>query len=342
MEHLPAGYLSRPIAMAELPCLTRFANAYSRRFTGRDMVTVESLRTMLSTPGLDLATSTRQVLDSEDALVAAGILFHRDPHVTLHAWGLVDEAHQGLRIGTYLHDWLLRRSEEALAAAPADARVIVRQQAFDGDASAATFLRRAGYAETRHYWRMLIEFEDPPASPVWPKGIVPDTFDPQRDLEASARASREAFQDHYGFVASSLETELERTRHHIESDPDFDPTLWLLARAVEDDAIAGLCLCTAKATGDETMAYVQNLGVRPAWRRRGLGRALLLHAFGEIHRRGKRGVVLHVDAQSLTGATRLYESVGMKVDELSHEYELELRPGIDLTVKGMRADDPRS
>ena len=39
-------------------------------------------------------------------------------------------------------------------------------------------------------------------------------------------------------------------------------------------------------------------------------------------------------SQSLTGATRLYESAGMHVDELSHEYELELRPGIELAVKG--------
>lgn len=333
MDSPPPKYSSRPITMSDLARLTQFANAYSRRFTGRDMVSEERLRTMFGTPGFDLAASSCQVLDADDVLVAAGILFHRDPHVALHAWGLVDEEHQGLRIGTYLHGWLLRQSKEAAANAPAHARVIVRQQTFDGDVSAETFLRLAGYVETRHYWRMLIEFDEPPEPPVWPMGIVPDTFDPQRDLEASARASREAFQDHYGFVASSIETELERTRHHIESDPHFDPTLWFLARAVEDGDIAGLCLCAPNAEGDSTTAYVQNLGVRPVWRRRGLGRALLLHAFGEIHRRGTNRVALHVDAQSLTGATRLYESVGMKVDELSHEHELELRAGVDLTAK---------
>jgi ribosomal protein S18 acetylase RimI-like enzyme len=53
-------------------------------------------------------------------------------------------------------------------------------------------------------------------------------------------------------------------------------------------------------------------GVRRPWRRRGLGLALLRRAFGEFQRRGERLVQLGVDAASPTGATRLYERVGMR------------------------------
>ena len=60
--------------------------------------------------------------------------------------------------------------------------------------------------------------------------------------------------------------------------------------------------------------FVDWLGVRPQWRRRGLGRALLLHAFRELHERGAGRVGLGVDSQNPTGATRLYESVGMHVE----------------------------
>ena len=56
------------------------------------------------------------------------------------------------------------------------------------------------------------------------------------------------------------------------------------------------------------------LGVRRAWRGRGLGRALLLHTFGEFHRRGTGRVTLGVDSSNPTGATQLYESVGMHVE----------------------------
>jgi ribosomal protein S18 acetylase RimI-like enzyme len=64
-----------------------------------------------------------------------------------------------------------------------------------------------------------------------------------------------------------------------------------------------------------------------------MGLALLHHAFGVLKQKGKTGVALHVDAQSLTGATRLYEKAGMHVDQLSHEYQLELRSGEDLATR---------
>jgi len=41
-------------------------------------------------------------------------------------------------------------------------------------------------------------------------------------------------------------------------------------------------------------------------------------------------VALGVDAESLTGATRLYEKAGMQVFKKIVDYELELRPGKEL------------
>jgi ribosomal protein S18 acetylase RimI-like enzyme len=63
------------------------------------------------------------------------------------------------------------------------------------------------------------------------------------------------------------------------------------------------------------------LGVRRPWRGRGLGRALLLRTFAEFRRRGVTRVTLGVDAENPTGATRLYESVGMDVELEAVVYE---------------------
>jgi ribosomal protein S18 acetylase RimI-like enzyme len=52
-----------------------------------------------------------------------------------------------------------------------------------------------------------------------------------------------------------------------------------------------------------------------------LGRALLLHAFAELRRRGFRRAGLGVDAESLTGAHKLYESAGMHVEARFDVYE---------------------
>jgi mycothiol synthase len=53
--------------------------------------------------------------------------------------------------------------------------------------------------------------------------------------------------------------------------------------------------------------------VRRAWRRRGLGEALLRHSFAAFRRKGFTRGTLGVDASSVTGATRLYERAGMRV-----------------------------
>ncbi len=118
----------------------------------------------------------------------------------------------------------------------------------------------------------------------------------------------------------------ERWLHWQTSDPErYDPTLWFLA--LDGLEIAGVSLCRPRANADADTGWVSNLAVRRPWRHRGLGMALLRHSFCEYYRRGKRRVALGVDAQSLTGATRLYERAGMRVVRQFDRYEKELRPG---------------
>jgi len=74
------------------------------------------------------------------------------------------------------------------------------------------------------------------------------------------------------------------------------------------------------------------MAVRYPWRNRGLGLALLRHAFGEFYRRGVREVGLSVDAESTTGAPRLYGRAAMRVAESYTLYQKELRPGRDVSV----------
>ena len=71
-------------------------------------------------------------------------------------------------------------------------------------------------------------------------------------------------------------------------------------------------------------AWVQTLGVLREMRGKGLGRALLIESFREFHRRGHRQVLLGVDSESLTGATRLYESAGMVADRTWDHWERDL------------------
>ena len=71
------------------------------------------------------------------------------------------------------------------------------------------------------------------------------------------------------------------------------------------------------------LSWVRELGVRAAYRGRGVGKALLVNAFRMFDNRGSRRVSLGVDAGNTTGATALYEKAGMKVEQ---RHELYQRP----------------
>ena len=101
-----------------------------------------------------------------------------------------------------------------------------------------------------------------------------------------------------------VETHLERS--------DFDPSLWFLA--TDGGELVGANLAQSGPLG----GYVAQLAVRRDQRGGGLGLALLRHGFSELHRRGVREVYLHVDSENRTGATRLYERAGMRVQ---HRYD---------------------
>ena len=64
-----------------------------------------------------------------------------------------------------------------------------------------------------------------------------------------------------------------------------------------------------------------------------VGLAMLHLAFGEFYRRGKAQVTLDVDAESLTGATRLYEKAGMRLLRRQVAYDLVLREGKELATQ---------
>jgi GNAT superfamily N-acetyltransferase len=185
-----------------------------------------------------------------------------------------------------------------------------------------------GLTLQRHFWRMVIDFDGAPPEPVWPEGLHVSTYAAEDDLLAVFRAQEEAFRDHWGFVEQPEEEAFAEWQKWALGREKFDPALWFLA--MDGDEIAGVCLCRRDFSEDADMGWVGTLGVRKGWRKRGLGLALLQHAFNVFHQEGKLRVGLGVDAASLTGATRLYEKAGMNVARRYDNYEKVVRPGRDI------------
>ena len=207
-----------------------------------------------------------------------------------------------------LVDWAVERARER------GTRVL--SGSWVANESVLNELRRHGFTVIRHSFRMSIALDDEVAEPVWPDGIRLRTF---RDGDARAfyEAGNEAFADTW----EPIEPPFEEWAHWMVDTPSFDPDLWFLA---EDGVeVAGFAICKVHP-GDAQLGWIQVLGVRKPWRGRGVGRALLVTAFRAFRARGLQRAGLGVDAQNPTGATRLYESVGMRVADRFEVYELDV------------------
>jgi len=183
---------------------------------------------------------------------------------------------------------------------------------FDADCEHREAGRRAlfesfGMRPTRYFLDMAYAPLEGIPEPHFPSGVAVRTWVRGQDDEATLAAFNEAFADHWDFKPEPLEEWL-----HWANLPRFRPELNLLATAGEE--IAGLCLCDVNqehiARVGRNEGWVDVLGVRRPYRHQGLGRALLLAGLHAMKEAGMESAMLGVDAESLTGATRLYESVG--------------------------------
>jgi mycothiol synthase len=174
------------------------------------------------------------------------------------------------------------------------------------DTVLAGLLAARGYRIERHSFRMAADLAAEPDAPVWPDGVSVRTFRPGEDDRRVYEVQEETFAD----MLDHEESSFDEWRHWSFREP-FDADLWFLAE--EGEELAGILLARRERGGDDTLGWVSVLGVRRPWRRRGLGRALLLHAFRELRARGKPRAGLGVDGANTTGAVDLYRQAGMQV-----------------------------
>ena len=207
--------------------------------------------------------------------------------------GAVRPSAQGRGLGTRLLELVEGRLAE-------EGALRIHFWALAADERASELFRRHGYREARRFWEMTVDFEGEPAAPE----ASIETFR-EEDAPAFHAALEEAFEDHWEPHPETFEVWWGRQRART----NYNPSLWFVIRdGGEIAAIARNELRTGAG-------YVGALGVRRPWRGRGYGRDLLLHSFREFRMRGMTRATLGVDAANPTGATHLYESVGMHVQQ---------------------------
>jgi len=279
--------------------------------------TEDELSRFWHSPDLKFDTSVWVVETKEGKIVGYQEFDNRHAHASLMGDGYVHPEYHGRGIGTAMLRALEARAREEMKLAEPDLRVYIRNGMPIGDTSARELHETEGYRPIRFSWRMEITLNEAPHKPVWPAGIELRPFELEQHNYAVFEAHEEAFSDHWGHTPGTF----ERWQYRRTSRESFDPALWFIAW--DGAQIAGYSLCRYRMG----LGWVGTLGVRRAWRKRGLGEALLLHSFGEFYRRGMKTIGLGVDAENPTGATRLYKKAGMYVAAEYVIYEKELRSG---------------
>lgn len=316
----------RPFTLDDASAVVEVFNAQSQHLYNRDDCDLDEMINEWTSPGFNPNEMARVVENSDGQVIGyIEVWDTSQPHVIKYVWGTLHPQKWDEDIYKDMLAWAEYCARQRIALAPPGTRVIINHGTSDKAHRQIAALQKSGHKLIRKFYRMMIEFDQPPQLPVMPDGLRIVPINLANELNDAIIALDKGFKDHWGYVERPLEEMIERWQHHINNSKEFDPTLWYLAK--DGDKIAGVCRCTGVNKEDPDLGWVNQLCVLRPWRRKGLGMALLQTAFNEFSRRDKKRVGLGVDSDSLTNATRLYEKAGMHATETYHTYELELRPG---------------
>ena len=331
--YLPGGFTSRSATLEDVDIAAELFKINALATDGGEDINAEETRSAWQSPGFNPATDIHLVF-ANDGQLAAYVEVWANSKLPVHpfVWACVHPDLYGKGLGMYITAWGEERCRQLIDILPADLRLAAHAVAISTNQPAHQLLKDMNWIYIRSFYTMRIDMVSAPPLPKWSNGIELRPYAPE-NLRAVYSAHRDAFRDHFGFVETPFESGLEQFKHNLENEPHHDPSLWFIAW--DGNEIAGYCLCRPTSNSDHEAGYVNILGVRRAWRKHGLGLALLQHAFGEFYRRGQMHVELGVDAQSLTGALRLYEKVGMHIHKQGDMYEKELRPGTEIAVESL-------
>lgn len=291
----------RPARKEDLESTTAMLNEHSTRLHGTADTTAAELLLYWDSPDVDFDSDILVADGANGSIVGyADIGLHgehvwldvraTDPEVLPELLAAIEARAEARKPGTNLIGFLSDQDEPLRAA-----------------------YEQADYDLVRHSFRMQIDLEGEPVDPEWAEGYSVRSME-DGEVRKFYDLYNATFADTWLFHPDPFES----WKHYMTEDAVFDPSLWFITE--KDGEAGGIAISRAMET-EEGVGWVRILGVLPDHRRRGLAQALLRHTFREFAERGFRAVGLGVDAENPTGAVRVYEKAGMRVERTNLLYE---------------------
>lgn len=223
-------------------------------------------------------------------------------------------------IGNVYAKFLMNRLKQIANQHPAEAEKYYQAYSSKQQKWQSALLEYFGFEIVRYSFHMIRPCSQPVRVYRLPKGIVVRTPTPQ-EYRKVWEADHEAFRDHFGYVEPS-----EEWYQTWLQESSFNPELWKVAW--DGDEIAGQVLNFIDQNKNEEYnrkrGYTEDISTRRPWRRQGIARALLTQSIKMFQEMGMEETALAVDAENLTGALKLYESVGYKEYRRNYIYRKEM------------------
>lgn len=225
-----------------------------------------------------------------------------------HPFGFLHPDWRGKGLGSALWQAAEGRVLEIAAGHPAEKPKYFQVEPFETEKALIRLIENNGYQPVRYETHMVRDLEEPfPEAPM-PAGIEVRPVKPEH-LRRIFEASNEAFRDHWG-----ARDESEEEYKSQQESPDFRPELWKVAW--DGDQIASVIHNfideDENVEYNRMRGYTEGICTRRPWRKMGLARSLLVQSMKMFKEMGFTQTALSVDSQNLSGAFRLYESVGYR------------------------------
>ena len=181
-----------------------------------------------------------------------------------------------------------------------------------------------GLHAVRYGWTMERSLDEPLPELRQVEGVTIRAYRRPEDNAASLDAYGRSFIDHFEY--HEMPAEFWNYRMDMpNSRPDLS---WVGEVDTSPGELAGFCLVEVNEGDNErrgvSEGWIALLGTVRGWRGKGLGKSLLLHGMRSLKEASIRTALLGVDSESLTGANRLYESVGFAVRHTEVMYAAQL------------------
>jgi mycothiol synthase len=305
VTELPEGWRTRRPTLDDVPELLRLVHASDTAAVGEPDFTLDEVRESLTAPNTDMSRDCWVALDTAGGIVGwayPGNTTGRDREfVEVYAWPQRGEP--SLRpLLALLLDRVAERGREF-----GHDPYTVRAGAVPGEKEWIATLTGAGFGFLKQHARMTITLADTPhTAPEPPAGVTvrPLRHDDEDELRRFHATIEEAFRD-----SDHQSTDYETWRSQIAAESSIAWDEWFVGEV--DGAWAGV-LQSSDTGIDGNDAWVRALAVLRAYRKRGVGAALLRRAFAVYAAKGRATAGLGVDLANPTQAARLYRAVGMR------------------------------